>query len=226
MRILAGLEDIVYSLKELGSSNSSVAGQLACLTGNASHEDFEVRLQALAQLRRLLLQHPAAIRKMVIGTDETADAAVTRLVTALLRGCSVREEEVSVFFFVPFFFGSNRTIHFPYLENGVILTRNVLRWSAQMLLLYGQCFGLLAAIDPGRLNFNGDEQRRDGASEYSVELIDDEFVFRLLTQLARSFLAPRNAQTLDCCSFTIQVTELLPSFHGFHPEFESISIGF
>ena len=163
--VSTGLEDIVYSLKKVCMSNDSdVPEQVSLLMNNISHEDYYVRQQALSHLKRIAQQNAAVFQKMIIGTNETADALMTGLISALIRGCSVREED--------------------------------------MLLLYGQCFGFLGAIDPGRLNFS-DEHHRD-STEYSVALIDDEFLYSLLNLLARSFLAPRNAQTLDCCSFTIQ----------------------
>lgn len=89
---------------------------------------------------------------------------MTRLISALLKGCSVREEE--------------------------------------LLLLYGKCFGYLGAVDPGRLSFS--DYHHGDSTNYTAALIDDDFTFHLLDKLARSFLAPRNSQTLSILSFTIQ----------------------
>lgn len=131
---------------------------------NISHEDFEVRMQSLSHLKSIIQKNPDTIQQLVIGTNDTSEAVMTNLISALLKGCSVREEE--------------------------------------LLLLYGKCFGLIGAIDPGRLSFT--EQHHREVISYTPALIDDEFTFHLLGMLARSFLAPRNSQTLSILSFTIQ----------------------
>lgn len=131
---------------------------------NISHEDFEVRMQSLSHLKSIVQKNFDTIQQLIMGTNDTSEAVMTRLISALLKGCSVREEE--------------------------------------LLLLYGKCFGYLGAIDPGRLNFN--DQQNGDPSSYTAALIDDDFTFHLLGLLARSFLAPRNSQTLSILSFTIQ----------------------
>ena len=161
---LKGLEDIVYSLKKSSQSNDSVPEQLSSIMRNISHEDLEVRLQSLTHLKTIVQQNAGTVQQLIMGTNETSDTVVTHLVSSLLKGCSVREEE--------------------------------------LLVLYGQCFGYLGAIDPGRLTFT--DQHHGDSTVYTANLIDDEFTFQLLGILARSFLAPRNAQTLNFLSFTIQ----------------------
>ena len=131
---------------------------------NISHEDFDVRMQSLMHLKSIVKKNFDIIQQLIMGTNDTTEAVLTRLISALLKGCSVREDE--------------------------------------LLLLYGKCFGYLGGVDPGRLTFS--DQYHGDSSSYTVTLIDDDFTFHLLGLLARSFLAPRNSQTLSILSFTIQ----------------------
>ena len=161
---MLGLEDIVYSLKKTCITNSSIPEQLSLLMRNISHEDFDVRMQSLMHLKSIVKKNFDIIQQLIMGTNDTSEAVLTRLISALLKGCSVREDE--------------------------------------LLLLYGKCFGYLGGVDPGRLTFS--DQYHGDSSSYTVTLIDDDFTFHLLGLLARSFLAPRNSQTLSILSFTIQ----------------------
>ncbi len=131
---------------------------------NIAHEDFDVRMQSLTHLKSIVQNNTDTIQQLIMGTNDTSEDVVTRLISSLLRGCSVREEE--------------------------------------LLLLYGKCFGFLGAIDPGRLSFS--DPHHGDSSVYTAVLINDDFTFHLLSLLARSFLAPRNSQTLTILSFTIQ----------------------
>lgn len=131
---------------------------------NISHEDFDVRMQSLTHLKSIVQKNFDTIQQLIVGTNDTSEAVMTRLISALLKGCSVREEE--------------------------------------LLVLYGKCFGFLGAVDPGRLCFS--DHHNENSTSYTAALIDDDFTFHLLGLLARSFLAPRNSQTLSILSFTIQ----------------------
>ena len=121
-------------------------------------------MQSLSHLKSIVQKNFDGIQRLIMGTNDTSEAVMTRLISALLKGCSVREEE--------------------------------------LLLLYGKCFGYLGAVDPGRLCFS--DYHHGDSTNYTPALIDDDFTFHLLEKLARSFLAPRNSQTLSILSFTIQ----------------------
>jgi len=151
-------------LKTSFLANSGIPEQLALLMRNIAHEDFDVRMQSLTHLKSIVQNNTDTIQQLIMGTNDTSEDVVTRLISSLLRGCSVREEE--------------------------------------LLLLYGKCFGFLGAIDPGRLSFS--DPHHGDSSVYTAVLINDDFTFHLLSLLARSFLAPRNSQTLTILSFTIQ----------------------
>ena len=154
----------MYSLKNICVAHSSIQEQLSLLMRNIAHEDIEVRMQSLRHLKSIVQKNPDTIQQLIMGTNDTSEAVMTRLISGLMKGCPAREEE--------------------------------------LLLLYGKCFGFLGAIDPGRLSFS--DYHRGAGSVFTAALIDDEFTFHLLELLARSFLAPRNSNTLTVLSFTIQ----------------------
>ncbi|XP_032793021.2 serine/threonine-protein kinase ATR [Daphnia magna] len=91
---LPGLEDVVYSLKKTCSTNTSIPEQLSFLMRNISHEDFEVRMQSLSHLKSIVQKNFDIIQQLIMGTNDTSEAVLTRLISALLKGCSVREDEL------------------------------------------------------------------------------------------------------------------------------------
>lgn len=61
---------------------------------NISHEDIDVRMQSLRHLKSIVQKNPDTIQQLIMGTNDTSEAVMTRLISGLLKGCPVREEEL------------------------------------------------------------------------------------------------------------------------------------
>ncbi|XP_071964795.1 serine/threonine-protein kinase ATR-like isoform X2 [Antedon mediterranea] len=76
--------------------------------------------------------------------------------------------------------------------------------------LYAECLGELGAIDPGRLDFSSD--RKEGKnSKFQGDVNDINFAFKLISELARAFLAAEDTRAQDCSAYAIQ--ELLQIYN-------------
>ncbi|XP_033108232.1 serine/threonine-protein kinase ATR-like isoform X2 [Anneissia japonica] len=76
--------------------------------------------------------------------------------------------------------------------------------------LYGECLGELGAIDPGRLDLNID-RKKGRSSKFEADVNDNNFAFKLISELARAFLAAEDTRAQDCSAYAIQ--ELLQIYN-------------
>lgn len=77
------------------------------------------------------------------------------------------------------------------------------------LSLVGKCFGLLGAIDPGRLENTSKEVVMESTA--NTDITDINFAYDLINELCRSFLAANNTRAQDCAAFALQ--EILQFYH-------------
>lgn len=69
--------------------------------------------------------------------------------------------------------------------------------------MIGECIGELGAIDPGRLEINSSDQRKD-MNKIHCSVNEDNFVFDLISELVRAFLSAEDTRTQNCSAFAIQ----------------------
>ncbi|XP_041465563.1 serine/threonine-protein kinase ATR-like [Lytechinus variegatus] len=75
--------------------------------------------------------------------------------------------------------------------------------------LFGECLGVLGAIDPGRLDLNTTSRKAD-MSKFHASVEDVHFAFDLINDLVRAFLAAADPRSQDCSAYAIQ--EMLQIF--------------
>ncbi|XP_071509803.1 serine/threonine-protein kinase ATR-like [Diadema antillarum] len=75
--------------------------------------------------------------------------------------------------------------------------------------LFGECLGVLGAIDPGRLDLSTSSMKKD-MSRFHASVEDSNFAFDLINDLVRAFLAAADPRSQDCSAYAIQ--EMLQIF--------------
>ncbi|CAM1327849.1 ATR (predicted) [Pycnogonum litorale] len=75
---------------------------------------------------------------------------------------------------------------------------------ANVRLLFGECIGVLGAIDPGLLQIVRSRSSREEIAKIHCTVDEDNFTFDLICELVRSFLAAEDTRTQNCSAFAIQ----------------------